>query len=227
MTIETDVADLKRRVAALEAAQHPATPPPGPPVPNPPPAGPPPPPPPGPRPAWGVPPGMTKLIDQDPSDSQKPWKLAPGADHVDIYFYAPASYGVTPEWLGYIKNGAALWNQSPMLNCIVTQTPPTAGKNRVDVKINDGGGDDGNFDPGSESGGFTSGLGEIQILKSLKGGPGGGERQNVTTHEMGHAVGLAHRKTKRVLMNGDTYSDVFTPDDIDRKNLLFLYGRQR
>jgi hypothetical protein len=176
------------------------------------------------RPAWGVPAGMKGLIDQDPSDHQVPWKIPSGADHVDIYFYAPASNGVTSEWLGYIKKGAALWNQSPPLNCIVTQSAVPAGKNKVTMKINDGGGDDGNFDA-VEKGGYTTG-GEIQILKTLKGGSGGGERQNVTTHEMGHAVGLAHRKQSRVLMNGDTYSDVFIPDATDRKNLLYMYGKQ-
>jgi hypothetical protein len=44
---------------------------------------------------------------------------------------------------------------------------------------------------------------------------------------MGHAVGLAHRKTEHVLMNGDTYDDVFYPDQIDFENLLVLYGNQK
>jgi hypothetical protein len=54
----------------------------------------------------------------------------------------------------------------------------------------------------------------------------GGERTNVTIHEMGHAVGLAHRLTENVLMNGDTYDDVFDPDDVDFRNLLVIYGSQ-
>jgi hypothetical protein len=41
---------------------------------------------------------------------------------------------------------------------------------------------------------------------------------------MGHAVGLAHRLTEGVLMNGDTYDDVFDPDEIDFQNLLVSYG---
>jgi hypothetical protein len=44
---------------------------------------------------------------------------------------------------------------------------------------------------------------------------------------MGHAVGLAHRMTEHVLMNEDTYDDVFDPDDIDFENLLVIYGGQK
>jgi hypothetical protein len=43
---------------------------------------------------------------------------------------------------------------------------------------------------------------------------------------MGHAVGLAHRETEDVLMNEDSYDDVFDPDPIDYQNLLVLYGKQ-
>jgi hypothetical protein len=41
---------------------------------------------------------------------------------------------------------------------------------------------------------------------------------------MGHAVGLAHRLSEGVLMNGDTYDDVFYPDETDFQNLLVSYG---
>ena len=84
------------------------------------------------------------------------------------------------------------------------------------LKVRVGG--DGNFDA-VESGGFTVG-GHIDYSSSLTGGA----KTNVAIHEMGHAVGLAHRETEDVLMNGDTYDDVFDPDPIDYQNLLVLSG---
>lgn len=164
-----------------------------------------------------APAGMTKLADQDPDDSQKPWKRN-GAPRVVINFNVST---LNTEWRGYVNNGISLWNQSA---CIETRVVTSCTGNCIPIFADDGGGDDGNFDA-VESGGFTTG-GEIHILKTLKTGTGGGERQNVTTHEMGHAIGLAHRSQTKVLMNGDTYGDVFNPDATDFKNLAFLYGRQ-
>lgn len=171
-----------------------------------------------------APAGMSKLIDQDKTDSQKPWKLAVGADHVEIWFSAPVAKGFNAEWLGYANQGAAVWNKSPCLDVHVTQGPCPAGKNCVSMIVNNGGGDDGNFDA-IEKGGYTTG-GQIQLLGSLGNKPDGGERRNVTAHEMGHAVGLVHRNAK-VLMNGDTYANVFDADPDEYRNLLFDYGKQR
>jgi hypothetical protein len=118
-----------------------------------------------------------------------------------------------------MQKGVAAWNRSPCLDTRLVDTcqPST---NCVTVTVGDGDGADGNFDA-IESGGFTTG-GHIDLSSELTGG----ERTNVTIHEMGHAVGLAHRSTERVLMNGDTYDDVFDPDEIDFQNLLVIYGGQ-
>ena len=117
------------------------------------------------------------------------------------------------------RKGVAAWNRSACLDTRLVETcqPST---NCVTVTVGDGDDADGNFDA-VESGGFTTG-GHIDLSSSLTGG----ERTNVTIHEMGHAVGLAHRLTERVLMNGDTYDDVFDPDEIDFQNLLVIYGGQ-
>lgn len=163
-----------------------------------------------------APPGMTALLDQDLSDSQLPWKRN-GAAKVVINF---STEGVPADWVTEMQKGAAAWNRSACLDVRLVSTCQ-GNTNCIPVVVGDGGGADGNFNS-VESGGFTTG-GDIELLSTLTGG----ERTNVTIHEMGHAVGLRHRLTERVLMNGDTYPDVFDPDETDFQNLLFLYGSQQ
>ena len=162
-----------------------------------------------------APAGMTSLIDQDPTDEQVPWRRT-GTGKVTVYF---ATGGMPADWRRDMEYGAAQWNKSPCLDTRVVNTCPT-GSNCVTVSVS-GKGDDGNFDA-VERGGYTVG-GHIDLLSSLTPN----QRKNVAVHEMGHAVGLKHRKTNKVLMNGDTYDDVFNPDATEYRNLLFGYGRQR
>ena len=159
-------------------------------------------------------PAGAALEDQDPDDHQVPWKRN-GARKVVITF---ETRNVPADWVAEMQKGVAAWNRSACLETQLVEVcqPDT---NCVTVTVEDGD-EDGNFDA-DESGGFTTG-GHIDLLSSLTGG----ERTNVTIHEMGHAVGLAHRLTERVLMNGDTYEDVFDPDSLDFQNLLVMYGSQ-
>jgi Matrixin len=158
------------------------------------------------------------LQDQDRSDHQVPWKRN-GADKVVITF---ETKNVTPDWVAEMQRGVAAWNRSPCLDTKLVQTcQPKRNCVTVSVGPESTMGADGNF-RAVESGGFTVG-GHIDYSSSLTGG----EKTNVAIHEMGHAVGLAHRKTEDVLMNEDTYDDVFDPDPIDYQNLLVLYGDQR
>jgi hypothetical protein len=170
---------------------------------------------PSPADACVAPPGAT-LQDQDPDDHQLPWKRD-GARKVVITF---ETRNVPADWVAEMQKGVAAWNRSPCLDTkLVEACQPNM--NCVTVTLGDADGADGNFDA-VESGGFTTG-GQIDLSSELTGG----ERTNVTIHEMGHAVGLAHRLTEHVLMNGDTYDDVFDPDEIDFQNLLVLYGGQK
>lgn len=167
--------------------------------------------------------GMTGLRDQDPSDSQRPWRR-PGAGKAVITIDASKVAG-QPEWMDYLNGAAKKWNVSPCVDVrVVTSCPAKTACVSFALKAND----DGNFDA-VESGGFTVG-GAITVDPKLKGarlapdlsGPCS-QRFNVTIHEIGHSIALAHVKTKNVIMNEDTYSNVCSIDQGALDNLAWSY----
>lgn len=160
------------------------------------------------------------LKDQDMSDHQVAWERN-GADKVTIYF---ESNTVTEEYRTYLDQGAVVWNRSPCLDVRIVDLCPD-GANCITVSLTAGDDADGNFDS-IENRDFTVG-GHIDLFYEELDKLGDGAKLNVTIHEMGHAVGLRHRQTQRVLMNGDTYTDIFDPDETDYYNLLVLYGNQK
>ena len=164
-----------------------------------------------------TPAGMNALLDQDTSDSQRPWKR-PAGTRATINFVVDES--ITPEWRSDLDHGAAAWSRSPCLDARVVDTCPSGG-NCVSVSALDAMDADGNFDA-VEKDGFTTG-GRITLLNKLNTN----QRRNVAVHEMGHAVGLVHRRTKHTMMNEDTFDDIFDPDPTDYKNLLFSYDRMQ
>ncbi len=198
-----------------------------------------------------VPAGMTKLFDQDSSDEQLPWKLGPNETHLTVWWNvtpldsAAKSAGWTDaEAISYAQSGADLWSTSPCIEGHVVQTeyPGTtkcpSGVHCIPITVNDGGGDDGNTDA-VEKGGYSTAM-VIQVLRTLSGsnvtladGSTCNERKNVFQHEMGHSIGLVHRKM-RVLMDGPTFNNIcgFVGDDNghggahELDNLAFDYGRQ-
>lgn len=177
--------------------------------------------------------GMNGLKDQDPSDSQNPWKREKGkktlikVDYSAVYDPSlPAAKAGNKEWYDYGVHAIEFWNQSPCLNLVMAPgTCPKGGGNlcvKVDVVSK---GDDGNFDEVTK-GGFNTG-GHITLLASLKGKKidlGApidrrpcSERLNVSIHELGHAVGLLHVKTPKVIMDPETYPDVCGVTRLDDK----------
>lgn len=165
------------------------------------------------------PPDGDELEDQDMSDHQVPWERK-GADKVAIHI---ESGNVTEDYIGYLDQGAAAWNRSPCLGVRIVDTCPE-GTNCVTVSLTPGDDADGNFDS-VEEGDFTVG-GHIDLFYEELDQLGEGAKLNVTIHEMGHTVGLRHRQTEGVLMNPDTYTDIFDPDETDFHNLRVLYGNQ-
>lgn len=152
-------------------------------------------------------------------DFQVPWERN-GRERVTIYFEAG---DVTDEYRGYMDQGAKVWNRSPCLDVRVVDRCP-AGTNCVTTSLTKGNAADGNYDS-VEKNNFTID-GHIDLYVEELDKQGAGAKLNVAIHEMGHGVGLRHRKAARVLMNGETYTDVFEPDETDYRNLLVLYGSQ-
>lgn len=162
---------------------------------------------------------MTALIDADPSDEQKPWKRTPGQQKTTIYEVAQK---VTPEFKTDMQYGATQWSKSPCLDVKVVDSCPAGGNCYMWSAPDAACGDDGNTNA-VENGNFTVSGGTVCVITG-KTAP---ENKNITVHEMGHTVGLVHRLTPHVLMNTETYADVFDPDATDFKNILFLYGSQK
>jgi hypothetical protein len=157
-------------------------------------------------------PAGAALQDQDPSDHQVPWKRK-GATKVVITF---ETKNVTPDWVAEMQKGVTAWNRSKCLDTKLVQScQPNSNCVTVSVAPESIVEADGNFDA-VESRGFTIG-GHIDYSSSLTGGA----KTNVVIHEMGHAVGLAHRETEDVLMNEDTYDDVLIRIQLTTRTCLY------
>lgn len=172
--------------------------------------------------ACTVDPKHKKLQDQDPEDKLYPWKRN-GAKQVTISF---TTNKATPEYKAYIEFAAKTWSKSQCVNVKAVSACPAKGY-CVPISFKKSGGDgvEGDYSE-KHSGGYMK-SGRIEYYTSELKKDTVPERKSTVLHEMGHAIGLAHRKTDKVVMTGEGNDGIITPDDKDWQNLRVIYGKQK
>lgn len=158
-------------------------------------------------------------VYQDQDDTMVPsWPRGDG--EVVITF---ATGGLPQNYAGWVADGAQLWSESPCVEATTAAVCP--GGDAICVPVTTAGGSDklgttfyefqDDVRVGSRIELYTESLEQYDDA-TIRG---------TVIHEMGHAVGLAHRLSENVLMSPNASEDsVNEPDEIDYANLLVLYG---
>lgn len=169
-----------------------------------------------------VPPGATQL-DVDSEDSpETPWQRPRGEELV-VYFQTSE---LSERYAGLAVEAAHIWSRSPCLKAVAMARCPE-GANCVALRESSArrGDTDGEF-AGHDHGGARQG-GRITLYTRLLDRSSDNGALATIVHEMGHALGLVHRRNRQDVMNA--YTDDYTdpvPDDIDFYNLAVIYGDQ-
>lgn len=139
-----------------------------------------------------------------------------------------ASGGLPARYADFVKTGAQTWSRSPCVNAVAVEEC-SAGANCSTVTTTaraDEEGTDGDSDSVDRRGVRRSN--KLTLYTGLLDGASESGALATTVHEMGHALGLMHRKDKSSVMYADTIDMTnAVPDEIDYENLVVLYGGGR
>ena len=160
--------------------------------------------------------------DMDPEDTpEKPWPRADGAE-VTVYF---ETTGLSARYEGLVQDATNIWSASPCIEALaVAECKDDV--NCVSVKeksSSNNRGTDGEF-RGRDGGNSRSGGTITLYTRPLDRASDNGALATVV-HEMGHALGLVHRRDRDSVMNETTNDKTnAVPDAIDFTNLAVIYG---
>lgn len=169
-----------------------------------------------------VPAGST-LRDLDPQDTpETPWRKDDGQELL-VYF---ETGGLEGRYVGLSTDAVDYWSASPCIEAVAVATCPEDA-NCVAMVTVDNAGDDGESDgsfSGRDRATYRTG-GEITLHTGLLDRSSDNGALATIVHEMGHALGLVHRRDPEDVMNAYT-SDTTDPqpDATNFVNLAVIYG---
>ena len=160
--------------------------------------------------------------DVDPDDNpEAPWPHVRG-ERVVVHF---ATGGLPARYAGLVDQAAGIWARSPCVEAVVVDAcPPESNCSTVIVRERGGGRDtDGKSDSNDRGGVRRSNT--ITLYTGLLDDASDNGALATIVHEMGHALGLAHRNDPESVMNAATDESTDpVPDEIDFANLVVIYG---
>ncbi|MFD1210918.1 matrixin family metalloprotease [Arthrobacter sp. GCM10027362] len=152
---------------------------------------------------------------------ETPW---PKPDGEELLLYFETS-GLSERYARMVGEAARIWSESPCLHAVAVPACPAEG-NCVTVEEEFSGGGrhtDGEF-AGRDSGGVREG-GRITLYTRLLDETSDKGTLATVVHELGHALGLVHRKDDSDVMNAVTDDSTDpVPDSTNFYNLAVIYG---
>lgn len=173
------------------------------------------------------------LEDVDPADSpESPFAAPASGEELVIHV---ENVNLAPGLWSQVEEGATIWSRSPCVKLVTGPCPDQAPcvrvrahPRRVLKRIEPDGGwadTDGTFTGRDRDGVRTRG--RISLNLTMFANTSSNGRLATISHELGHALGLVHRRDRSDVMNAVTGDKTDpTPDQVDLANLLVLYGSQ-